>query len=738
MPAQKGHQVMLGKESKWCDKPLRIVEVASGFREDIEEASPTEELAWKKQLCGNVEHLPCMGIPGGMDDKNLFFRSKLGKKTKRDYLGEYLPLARKAGIRTIIYFNVHWYRKQFIDEHPDWVQRDAANERIRSSYGGDGALVCVNTPWRDWSFAVIRDLAQYAIAGIFLDGPFVAAAGCYCSCCREKFKKAYGENLPAKGDPKELIWRNFLDFRCQSIADYLRDARKCLKALKPEAVIYMNSEGFTPSRIVARDNRRLIKHQDMLGAEGGFIFYGKPMDVPLWKPGSTAKLLETQAAGKPTVVFLCGNHKPWDRNPLTPAETRLLFAETAANGANPWYAVSAGDIDQPGPLGAVEMMRFLEKNSGYYENSVSMARVGLLWSDSTASYYGGDVQISDFAAEEQSGKVGNHTQAFAGYYEALFRAQMPFDVIDECSFGENKLGRYEVIILPNCACLPEGITDKIAEYVNDGGNLVCSFETSLYDEFGAKQSDFQLRELLGIKLAGEYLGPLKYDYLKIDDRNHSLLHEIKQELIPAPTYGINVSLVGATAIVSFLEPRTGRYDSFSSQAKCPAVLTHQFGKGSAIYLAGTFAEHYMCYRLPAYRLILANAVRTLAEPRVILQNAPQTLEVVLREQPDRNRILIHLINFSGEMSRPIERVMPCPEVKVTLKDVPNVKAVRALWQAGSLTFRAHEGAISFTVSVAEEYEVVVVESDARVPRRPGSGGDVLNRGAQGTARPTLR
>ena len=55
----------------------------------------------------------------------------------------------------------------------------------------------------------------------------------------------------------------------------------------------------------ARLNRVLVEHQDLLGSEGGFI-YGDLTRVPLWKPGLTARLLETQAGGKPTVIFSAG------------------------------------------------------------------------------------------------------------------------------------------------------------------------------------------------------------------------------------------------------------------------------------------------------------------------------------------------------------------------------------------------------------------------------------------------
>ena len=49
---------------------------------------------------------------------------------------------------------------------------------------------------------------------------------------------------------------------------------------KPDAPLYVNANGLHSGAANGRDNRHLIPHQDMLGAEGGFIFCGRQIDVP--------------------------------------------------------------------------------------------------------------------------------------------------------------------------------------------------------------------------------------------------------------------------------------------------------------------------------------------------------------------------------------------------------------------------------------------------------------------------
>ena len=52
-------------------------------------------------------------MPAGLDDRDFFFKSKLAAVPTPDYLGRYLPEAKKRGIRTFIYFNVHYYTMRF-------------------------------------------------------------------------------------------------------------------------------------------------------------------------------------------------------------------------------------------------------------------------------------------------------------------------------------------------------------------------------------------------------------------------------------------------------------------------------------------------------------------------------------------------------------------------------------------------------------------------------------------------
>ena len=113
---------LLSAEQHWWERePLRIIDLTTSVSR-IDYRDPAQLAQEKAALGYNAEHLEIMGMPAGLDDRHFFFKSKLAAVANPDYLGRYLPEAKKHGIRTFIYFNVHYYTMRFAEEHPDWRQ----------------------------------------------------------------------------------------------------------------------------------------------------------------------------------------------------------------------------------------------------------------------------------------------------------------------------------------------------------------------------------------------------------------------------------------------------------------------------------------------------------------------------------------------------------------------------------------------------------------------------------------
>jgi hypothetical protein len=691
----------------WEREPLRILDLVTSLgRIDY---LPAEELAARKaaQLY-NAEHLDVMMLPAGLDDRGFFFRSRYASRENPDFLGRYLPEAQKRGIRVLIYFNVHWYTRQFGEQHPDWRQIRENGRPLDDVYR-TGTDFCVNTPWREWVFGVLRDLAAYPIDGIFYDGPVFRPDTCYCRYCREKFRRQYGRDLPSKQERKGKAFAQLVEFQAASIAEFLRDSRRVLKQLRPEAALYMNGGLRSANWATGRLNRVLVAEQDLLGAEGGFI-YGDLTRTPLWKPGLTARLLETQAGGKPTVIFAAAAHKPWTFSLLPAPELRLLYADSIANGASVWMGITPFEFEQPEMAALVEMNRFVRDHAGYLMNTRSEARVALVWSDVTANFYAGsEAQLIDVDKVASRSEVGNVEAEFSGLADALVRAQVPFDVVDDVTLEQDPLDRYRLIVLPNVACMSDRVAGRLREYVQRGGHLLATFETSYYDETGLPRKDFALADVFGAKAAGRIAGPRRWDFMKPMGRD-PLLEGLGRELAPSSTYYVALSNAGGRELFRFTKPLAGPYDGVPELAADPALMVREFGAGKSVYFAGDLGGSIQNYHFPEHMQLVENVVRTLAPPTVALGEAPSSIEVVLRSQENGKRWLLHLVNFTGEMTRPIRKIVPLRDIRVRLAPEAAPKNARTLRGGAALALkRGAAGEVEFVIPKLDEYEVVVIE-----------------------------
>ena len=707
---------MINERYWWEKNPLRYFEFCNCMNPWVNpfNRNPVKEAELKAKVFANMELLHVWGAAQppekGFDDTGFYFKTKVASRENIDYLAKYLPEAHKRGIKVIVYLNVHWYNSKFAEKHPDWVQVTEKGKPLDELYGSKSTSFCVNNPsYREWCFQILRDLCAYDVDGIFYDGPVFFEETCYCKFCLEKFRSQYGKEMPPKSQRQHFDFRYLLEFQAKSLGEFLRDSRNIIKSINSEIIFYANSQPLAPSWANGRLNRELIKHQDILGAEGGFI-YGDLTRTPIWKPGSTAKLLATQSDGKPVAVFDSAAHYPWALGyMLPPTEIWILWAESVANGANAFLVMFGIDPKLvPGHVKAIgQMHKFVRDNAQYYMGTKSEAQVALVWSEKTANFYEGSyVPKSDFTREYLGREIGNVFTEFHGFYEMLLRNHIPFDVIDDVYLEKDNLQRYRLIILPNMACMSPETAQRLKDYVWKGGNLICTFETSLYDDYGERQQGFQLQEVYGAESKNKVFGPMNHDYLT-PAATHQILNGISK-WIPAPKYSVEIKLREAIPLMFYSQRQIGRYDAVPSPSPDVALAINTYGMGKTVYFSGTLADSYVAFHFNDYLRLTGNIIRELAPPPISVENIPASTEVTLRSQAEGAKMIIHLVNFTGEMTRPMRRIIPIKNAKITLKVTRRVQSVRALRSKRDLKFRSEKSAVAFTVPRVEEYEAIVV------------------------------
>src|ERR1017187_10232868 len=108
-------------------------------------------------------------------------------------------------------------------------------------------------------------------------------------------------------------------------------------------------------------------------------------------------------------------------------------------------------------------------------------------------------------------------------YYALLEGRFLFDFVHEDKLAHEDLAKYSALLLPNTALLSDRQCLQLRAYVDGGGSLLATFETSLYTERNQRRGDFGLADVFGIRQAGEIVGTLGNAYLARIEKPHEIL-----------------------------------------------------------------------------------------------------------------------------------------------------------------------------------------------------------------------
>lgn len=675
----------------WEEGPLIISALQYQWGED-----PYENL--KKHVAVNDYNVEQLFHLFGEGSWAYYNEEKHGEKLER-----YLKEAHACGLRVIVYDNIHSMPMTMEQEHPDWPCVDRKGKHILT-YDGVQYVFCLNSSYADYLMEQLEGMCSHDIDGIFLDGPSMPQGGCYCPHCRGEFLSMFGHSMDTS------TYEEILQFNIKTCTDILKRARETIDCIKPGTLLYLNNSALCAD-VNGRHTRYAEPYVDMLGAEGGFVWADRT--TPLWNLSAMAKQIETQAKGKPTVIFIAGDYKPWSYCMHTAAETRLYYAQSLANGANIWYGIHgpASQFETPGGYAAHEFNRFIKENSSIYKDTKSFSRVALIWSQDSANFYSSSVERTDFSKEEKIGKTdilkGDHRASFLGFVEVLIRAHVQFDVLDEESIEEGALGKYDLAILPTVACMRDSVAEKCHAFVEGGGNLISTMDTGFYGANGKSAAEPKLANLQGITTVegfAEYKNPGS-GYLRIIS-DSDIMTNVSWKYTPSPTLAIRaVPATVANICAEYCTPMPGRYGTLPG-GWFPAIWTHEYGKGRSIYFAGAVGEFYNSKANPDTQVMLKNAVLSSCNP-VVTSDAPGSVEIVLRKQKDR--FIIHFINATGEMVRPLQKILPVHDVRVMLNIGWPLHSITPVTSGTHIDFESTDSGCSFTIPKIGDYEVFVIK-----------------------------
>jgi hypothetical protein len=579
-------------------------------------------------------------------------------------------VAHRYGLKVDSYvqWNTMMYETFFAEEPraKDWVQRDALGKPILLVYGYQQSFryrpCFANQEYLDY----YKKIVKYAVEEVKTD--FIhfdnfdlnpEPDSCHCPTCVRRFreflkakylpekrKERFGfENVDYVNPPSwnaqnppekmEIIFdpaiQEWIDFRCQVMADALHQMAAYAKSMNPEVAIEVNPHGITGENRAWQaglDHTRFLKSTE--------VFWTEEENDPGYLPDG--RLISKIRSYKLARAFDNILLTYITHDPVAMAEC-LAFDQTLG---------FAGQDPLPDKM--LQYISFYRTNREFFIGTKDASTVAVLRSYPSIAYHNAQAQLSAILIEQ-----------------ALIQSRIPFDLV----FDEHlaHLSKYKVVILPDSECLSDQQLVAIRQFVEKGGGLLATGESGLYDEWRRVRIQPGLEGL-------------------IDGQPRA---EAYQERV-----------VGAEAA-----PRL--------------PVRKEYGQGRAVYFPTVAFDGPMPEAEPYFSITnrfwkrpknwpeISDAIRWTAQGSLPVEiSGPPFLVANLVAQLDKQRMMLHLVNYNARNSPSIKSVdVTCQlpagttakEVKLISPDLTNAEILKA----------SNGGPrVSFTVPEVKTYAVLVL------------------------------
>jgi hypothetical protein len=619
----------------------------------------------------------------------------------RDFFGECLTAAKKRGMRVVARMSPDLNWPDALEAHPEWAMRYKDGSVQHNTEDPRLFKTCMFSSFMDdYVPAVMREVnSLYDVDCFYTNGwpPIGMLPECYCSICSK---------LPPPGTP--AYWRAFNDRLFELWIKY--DA--IAKEKKPDSFYFANLGG----------NVHASPNLDRLGKTAVWFQgdnQGRTNDDPaVWGATLQARVcnavLDGKFAANITAAYSTGVVR-WRNASKNPAEAQMWMNETLAGGLALYYHF-IGSED-----GLGEDRRWQKVGAAYFQWSAkhdahlrarrSIADIGVVMGQSTQLLYKGP-------ATAQSRTYMRETTH--GLYETLLRGRYTFDYVHEDRLDAEHLSKYRALLMPNIAMLSDRQCQQIRDYVQSGGSLMASFETSLYDENLQPRSDFGLADLLGISKAGDVIGTNgNAYYARIEHPNASAQHPILEGFsntnwLPGSQNRIPLKPVAdpiLTVVPGFVQyPPELAYPPVSHTDE-PAVVLRETGSSRIAFFPGDIERTYWLTGHGDLLRLMHNTLRWLTrDERIVHVEGDGFVEMLAWETTPG--YAIHLLNYTNPNAHHswMQSTYPLGPQTVSMK-LPSgvkVKSVALLRSEQSVLFHLDGDTLRFTIPRVEDYEVAAI------------------------------
>ncbi len=651
--------------SQWYQKPMRILQTVLR-QPDAAQYNVDSLVNYMKATHANT--LVVNG--GGVVD---FFQNTLPMAKinpyigKRDLLAEIVAGCHKADIKVIARVDFRGVEKARYNQHPDWFAKDEKGNPIILNYTTPELYApCYNSHYRnEHAVSYLEQLMdKYKLDGIWHNSVNFHHT-CYCNHCKDDFRQSTGKEIPIKGSAEEE-WEVYYQWNAGVASRQLSLMRGTVKKYGNDKTyaaevfdmykigqqkhtgisLYSAAEYFDFFVIVAflADNTAKVEYKD------------------IWYPAAIVKFLKSLEPGKAPVILFGGNGTEHRYIYDPPLDSRLWLWEEAASGGGFWNCYFNGYYPANAPDArnaylATDMYKYLRDNEALIQQLQPVTDIGVMYSKPS----GEQVGDADF------------TRSMSGVQRLLAENHYQYGFVSDKLLTAEKLKEFKVLLLPNVAALSDEHVLLIADWVKQGGKLISTFQTSLFDELGAARKDFALSEVLGVNYLHQVANTEMDCYQKIIHRNDLVKGMEKTSLLHNGGRTLMTKALNGTEIITGYLPKINNQppeNAFPSSwdAEYPIMVNNKFGKGESIYFANEIDKLNYTIGHPDYDQLLTNSINHLLGKLPVLKtNAPASVHVYLNKNESSPAMFqLSLVNTSSSSQRPFRDLIPVENITIEL------------------------------------------------------------------------
>lgn len=590
-----------------------------------------------------------------------------------DLLLEQIKACHKRDIKVPIYTTVQWDGR-IMREHPEWLAVDEDGEFINTQNVPAPHFyytICLNSAYRQFFKEHLQDIIDVVgasnVDGFFMDILF--PVDCNCDICKKKMKEI-------DMDPTNKTER--LKYSLHMLNEFKKEITEFIKGRVPNASIFYNSSNIGPD---FRENVKYYSHLEIESLPSGGWGYDH---FPI-----TSRYART--FGKEMLGMTGKFHTYWGDFHSLKNKAALEFEcfQMLAQGAgcsigdqlHPKGKLSEGAYDLIG-----EVYDSVKQKEPYCKDAKSVVEIAVL-------------NPSEFYPESFYSSA--LSPSLIGVVRMLQELSYQFDVID----SHIPMGKYKLIILPDCIYYNEKLEKLLKDYIQKGGRVIGSYKSCISEDDD---------NIYGIR----YVGESKY-YREFVMPNDKIGKKLPKEEFVMYLKGLDVELNGAQKIMNKIEPY------FNREGKTFCSHQHAPSSGKVGYPAATKKGNVIYFAHPIFKLYRKNAaiwckemvndaIELLLDNKLVSHNGPSTIVTTLNNQEAEDRDILHILHYVVEKRSEdiyvVEDVIPLYQIKFKIYvGEKEVQKVTLIPEGKGVVFTAENGYIEFIIEKIYGHNMVAIQ-----------------------------